>query len=73
MIISTHQASALVRNGVLLVRQYGDDGTQYADLPRLPRTALERQRAAVVSDNGRRYLALDNCGTCTVDHVAINW
>jgi hypothetical protein len=73
MIVSIHQARCGVRKGTMLVRQHAADGTQHADLDHLPRTSAERERASVVRDNGQRYLVLDNCGTCTTDHVAINW
>jgi hypothetical protein len=57
----------------MLVRQYAADGTQHGDLDHLPRTRIERDRSSVVRNNGQRYLVLDNCGTSTTDHVAINW
>jgi hypothetical protein len=72
-IINTNQAQRGIRMGTLLVRQYSADGTQHADCGRMPRTRIERERASTVTDRGQQYLILDNCGSCTVDHVAINW
>jgi hypothetical protein len=72
-IVSTATARRGVKSGRYLVRQYGEDGTQYADLPRLPRTRTERSQASVIHDNGERYLVLDDCHNQTTDHVRIGW
>lgn len=79
MIVSTATARRGITSGRYLVRQYGDDGQQYADLRRIPRTRQERDRAPVTSGDGLRgrdgvrYLALDDCQHGRVDHVAVNW
>jgi hypothetical protein len=72
-IVSTATARRGVKSGRYLVRQYGEDGTQYADLPRMPRTKTERSRASVTRDNERRYLVLDDYPNQTTDHVRIEW
>jgi hypothetical protein len=73
MIISIHTARSGVRNGTHLVRQYGDDGSQFADLNHMPRTVLERQRAPTVMLHERRHLILDNISVLRTDHVAVTW
>lgn len=72
-IVSTATARHGIKNGRYIVTQHGEDGEHYANLPRLPRTKIERARASVTSDNNKRYLILDDCNNQTTDHVRITW
>ena len=72
-VISKATAIRGIKSGRYFVRQYGDDGTHYADLNRIPRTKVERIRAPTITDNDKHYLILDDCRNYTVDFVRVDW
>jgi hypothetical protein len=70
-LVSKATARSGINSGRYLVRQYGEDGTQYADLPRLPRTYTERRRAPLTRVDDKVYLILDDCHNKATDYVRI--